>query len=131
MEWFVQACAGVMVAVIMWIVLSKQGKEYALVLSIGSCCMALLVMLRFFEPILDLMNRLQALGNLQPEWLDVMLKAVGIGLLVEICGLICADAGNTALAKTIQILGAVAVLWLSIPLMNSLIKLLEQILGGI
>ena len=45
--------------------------------------------------------------------------------------LICSDAGNSALGKTLQILGAVAVLWLSIPLINSLIALLEQILGDI
>ena len=131
MERFLQAAAGVMAAVIMWIILSKQGKEYALLLSLGACCMVLFVMFRFFEPVLDLLKELQALGNLQPEWLSVMLKAVGIGLVVEMGALICSDAGNMALGKTLQILGAVAVLWLSIPLMNSLVNLLEQILGDI
>ncbi len=131
MERFLQAAAGIMAAVIMWIILSKQGKEYALLLSLGACCLVLLVMFRFLEPLLDLLKQLQALGNLQPEWLSVMLKAVGIGLVVEMGALICSDAGNAALGKTLQILGAAAVLWLSIPLMNSLIELLQQILGGI
>ena len=88
-------------------------------------------MFRFLEPVLDLLKQLQSLGSLQPEWLSVMLKAVGIGLVVEMGALICSDAGNAALGKTLQILGAVAVLWLSIPLMNSLMDLLQQILGGI
>lgn len=131
MERFLQAAAGIMAAVIMWIILSKQGKEYALLLSLGACCLVLLVMFRFLEPVLDLLKQLQTLGNLQPEWLSVMLKAVGIGLVVEMGALICIDAGNAALGKTLQLLGAVAVLWLSIPLMNSLIELLQQILGGI
>ena len=131
MEKFFQTAAGIMVAVIMWIILSKQGKEYALLLSIGACCLALLAALRLLEPVLDLVWHLQTLGNLQPEWLSVMLKAVGIGLIVEMSSLICTDAGNAALAKTLQILGAVAVLWLSIPLMNSLLSLLELILGGL
>ncbi len=131
MEWFLQAVAVVLVAVVMWIVLSKQNKEYALVLSIGVCCLVLLIMFRFLEPVLELLNQLQDMGNLQSEWLSVMLKAVGIGLVVEIGMLICTDAGNAALGKTLQILGSIAVLWLSIPLMNSLIKLLEQILGEI
>lgn len=128
---FLQAAAGIMAAVIMWIILSKQGKEYALLLSLGACCLVLLVMFRFLEPVLDLLKQLQTLGNLQPEWLSVMLKAVGIGLVVEMGALICSDAGNASLGKTLQILGAVAVLWLSIPLINSLIELLQQILGGI
>lgn len=131
MEWFLQAASIVMVAVVMWIVLSKQSKEYALVLSIGVCCLVLLVMFRFLEPVLVLLTQLQTLGNLQPEWLSIMLKSVGIGLVVEIGMLICTDAGNAVLGKTLQILGTIAVLWLSVPLMNSLMQLLEQILGEI
>ena len=126
-----QAAAGIMAAVIMWIILSKQGKEYALLRSLGAVCLVLVAMFRFLEPVLDLLKQLQSLGSLQPEWLSVMLKAVGIGLVVEMGALICSDAGNAALGKTLQILGAVAVLWLSIPLMNSLMDLLQQILGGI
>lgn len=131
MDRFFQAAAGIMAAVIMWIILSKQGKEYALILSLGACCLVLVAAFRFLDPVLDLLRKLQTSGNLQPEWLSVMLKAVGIGLVVEMGSLICSDAGNSALAKTLQILGAVAVLWLSIPLINSLIALLEQILGDI
>ena len=131
MERFLQAVAIVLVAAVMWIVLSKQSKEYALVLSVGVCCVVLLIMFRFLEPVLELLNQLQTMGNLQPEWLSIMLKAVGIGLVVEIGMLICTDAGNAALGKVLQILGSIAVLWLSIPLMNGLIKLLEQILEEI
>ena len=131
MGWFIQAVAGILAAVIMWILLSRQGKEYALLLSIGACCLALLVALRLFEPVLELLNQLQTMGNLQHEWLSVMLKAVGIGLVTEIGALICTDAGNAAMGKTLQILGSIAVLWLSVPLMTSFMSLIEQILGGI
>ena len=129
MEWFLKAAAGVLVAVILWIILAKQGKEYALILSIGACCLVLLTMLRFLEPVLDLMEQLQTLGDLRTEWLSIMLKGVAIGLIVEIGSLICADAGNGALSKTMQLLGTVAILWLCIPLMNGVITLLQQILG--
>lgn len=131
MERFLQAAAGVMAATVLWIILSKQGKEYALLLSIGACALVLLAVFQFFQPVVELLQQLQNLGDLQPEWLSVMLKALGIGLVVEMSSLICTDAGNTALGKTMQILGAVAVLWLSIPLINSLIELLQEILGGL
>ena len=108
-----------------------KGKEYALILSLGACSLVLLMIFQFFRPVVELLHRLQDLGDLQPEWLSVMLKALGIGLVVEMSSLICADAGNAALGKTMQILGAAAVLWLSIPLINSLLELLQQILGGL
>lgn len=131
MERFFQASAGVMAAIILWVILSRQGKEYALILSVGACCLVMVVMLRFLQPVLELLARLQDLGGLQQEWLSILLKAVGIGLITEMGTLICSDAGNVALGKTLQILGAAAVLWLSIPLVNGLIALLEQILGGL
>ena len=131
MDAFLQAVACVMIAVILWIVLSKHGKEYALLLSLGACTLILLMMLRFMEPIVELLGQLQALGDIQPEWLKVMLKAVGIGLITEMGSLICSDTGNAALGKTLHILGTVAVLWLSIPLINSVIGLLQKILGDI
>ena len=105
MERFFQAAAGIMAAVIMWVILSKQGKEYALLLSVGACCLVLVAAFQFLEPVLDLLKQLQTLGNLQPQWLSVMLKAVGIGLVVEMGALICTDAGNASLGKTLQILG--------------------------
>ena len=129
MDRFLQVTAGAMVAVIMWIILSKQGKEYALILSIGACCLVLIGAMRFLEPVWELLERLKVLGNLQSEWLSVMLKATGVGLIAEFGSMICADAGNGALAKTLQFMGTATVLWLSIPLMNSLLTLLEQILG--
>ena len=131
MEQFLQVAAGVIAAVIMWIILSKQGKEYALILSICACTLIFFVMFRFLEPVVDLLTQLQSLGNLQPEWLGIMLKAVGIGLIGEMGAMICNDAGNTVLGKTLQILGTAAVLWLSIPLINSFLELLGQILGDV
>lgn len=129
MERFLQGTAGILAAVLLWIILSKQSKEYALIVSIGACCLVLILIFRFLEPVVDLLNQLQSIGSLQPEWLSIMLKAVGIGLVVEMGSLICTDAGNASLAKVLQILGTVVVLWLSIPVMNSLLDLLKDILG--
>ena len=51
MERLFQAAAGIMAAVIMWIILSKQGKEYALLLSLGACCLVLFAAFGFLEPV--------------------------------------------------------------------------------
>ncbi len=128
---FWQAAAGVMVTVMLWIVVSRQGKDMGLLLSITVCCMVLTVMGRFLEPVVDLLRKLEEIGSLQPEWLQIMLKCTGIGLIVEIVSLICADAGNGALGKALQLLGSTVILWLSIPLFDALLDLLQQILGEV
>jgi stage III sporulation protein AD len=67
--------------------------------------------------------------QLNTDLLAVILKTVGIGLIGELAGLICSDAGNAALAKSIQILTTAVILWLSIPLFESLLDLVQAILG--
>ncbi len=128
---FWEAAAGIMVAVVLWIVVSKQGKEFSLGLSIVACCLVLILIASYLDPVFDLIARLENLAGLRQEWISVMLKAVGIGVIVEIGSLICADAGNTALGKTLQIAGTTVILWLSVPLMSGLIDLLERMLGEV
>ncbi|MBE6917368.1 MAG: hypothetical protein E7470_05670 [Ruminococcaceae bacterium] len=128
---FLQVAAGIFVAVILGIIVSKQSKDISLLLSIGACCMALAVLSWYLDPILDLIARLERIGFMQQEWISVILKAIGIGLLVEIGSLICVDAGNAALGKTLQIIGTVVILWLAVPLMAQLLDLLERVLGEV
>lgn len=128
MERYIQVVAGAIIAVILGIALSKYSKDVPLVLSILVCCMVLAVAFAYMEPILDFLQELKILGQLNSDMMEILLKAVGIGLVAEIAGLICADAGNAALGKAIQILASVVVLWLSIPLMRLLLEMVEKIM---
>ena len=71
------------------------------------------------------------MGQLESDTLTILLKAVGIGLVTEVTCLICTDAGNAALGKTLQFLSCAVILWLSIPLLNELLELIDNILGAI
>lgn len=130
MAGFVQACGGVLIAVILYLTLGKQGKDLGVVLTLAACCMVLLVGLRYLQPVLELVAQLESIGGLDGEMVEILLKAAGIGFLSEIACLVCVDAGNSALGKSLQILGSGVVLWLSVPLFRGLLELLQQILGG-
>jgi len=52
-----------------------------------------------------------------------------VGLLSELAALICADAGENAMGKSLQILSGIVIVWLSLPLMKQVIVLLEEVLG--
>ena len=131
MERFFQATAAVLLAVIFGIVLSKQGKDWMMLLSVIVCCMVFAVLSTYLEPVLDFVRELQTIADLDTEILSAILKAAGIGLVAEIAALICQDAGNAALGKGIQILAGFVVLWLSLPLMQALLELVRTILGGL
>ncbi|MBR4109877.1 MAG: hypothetical protein IKK41_06190 [Oscillospiraceae bacterium] len=131
MDVFLKAAAGVLVAVILVLVLMKQGKDLSVLLIVAVCAMVLCAALSYLQPIKDLIIRLQTIGQLDSDTLSILLKAVGIGLIAEVTGLICADAGNAAMGKTLQFLASAVILWLAIPLLNELLELLDTILGAI
>ena len=131
MDIFVKAAAGVLVAVVLILTLSKQEKDISLLLTIAVCCMVMLAAVTYIKPVVDFLGRLQTIGNLDGDIFKILLKAVGIGLLAEFTSLVCADAGNASLGKATQLVATAAILWISIPLLEKLLELIDNILGAI
>lgn len=128
---FLKVIAGILIAVVLSLTISKEGKDLAVLLSIGVMCMIMTAGLKYLEPVIDFFHKLESTGKLNPQMFKILLKAVGIGLISEITSHICSDSGNQALGKGIHFAATAAILWLSIPLLDELLTLLETILGAI
>ena len=131
MDSFWKWIAGGMLTVVLGIALGKQSKEISLVLSMTVCAMVLMAAATYLQPVMDFIKRLQALGQMDSRYGQILLKSVGIGLVSELAVLICNDAGNSALGKALQIAATVVVLWISLPLMEALLDLIESIMGAV
>lgn len=129
MTTFLQAIGLSFVAVTLTVALSSRDRDITLLLSIGTCCCILLCVMQYLSPVMELLCSLQSLSNVDPQILRTLLKAAGVGLISEIACLICADSGNAALGKGIQILSASVILWLSVPLIAELVEILQEMVG--
>lgn len=124
-----RAAGAVLIAVVLGLSLGNQSRELGVLLTIAVCCMVVVTALNYLEPVVDFLKQLEALCQTSDGWLSILLKAVGIGLIAEVAALVCGDAGNGSLGKTLQILGSAVILWMSIPVFTSLMELIQQILG--
>ena len=131
MDGFFQAAGGVLVAVFLILILSARDKSISSLLSMGVCAMVLLVMVSYLQPVIAFVEQLEALGNLQSDLVEILLKAGGIGILTEIAALLCADSGNASLAQSLRLLGSAVILWLALPVFQALIALFQRILEGL
>lgn len=131
MEEFWKAAAVVLLAVILGLAVGKQERDIALLLAMAGCCILGVITISYLEPALDLLRELESLGQLQGGMLGILLKAVGIALTAEIAGMICTDAGNGSLGRTLQMLGSAVILYLSIPIFHSFLTLIQEILGAL
>ena len=131
MSIFLKAIACVLVCVVLSLALSKQAKDFSMLLAISGCCIVLIGAISFLKPVIEFFRKLQLLCNLDSDMYSVLLKTVGIGLLAEVTELICIDSGNAALGKGLKILATSVILWMSIPLLSGLISLIEEILVSV
>ena len=130
MDMIIKAIAGILIASVLYQTVSKQGNDVSLLLIIVVCCMVVSEALTYFRPIISFIDKLQNIGQLNEEMIGILMKAVGIGILTEVTSLICADMGNAALGKSLQILAIATILWISLPLFNKLLDLIETVLGA-
>lgn len=126
---FWKAAAMILIAVVLGLAVGKQEKDISVLLTMAVCCMTAMIAVSYLETVLDFLWELESVGNIQNGFLGILLKAVGIALIAEVAGMICSDAGNGSLGKTLQMLGSVVILYLSIPIYNALLTLIREILG--
>ena len=131
MNIYLKAVSYILIALILYIILQKEAKDYAVLLSLIVCCLIATVAMQYVAPILVFVRRLQTMGNFDESFLSILLKSLGVGLLTEIVSLVCIDAGNTAFSKILHILAVVTILWLGLPLFEALITLIEDIVVAI
>ncbi len=129
MELFWKASAAVLLTVVL--VLALQKREISLLLVLAVCCMTAAAAMSYLEPVVDLLRELEDMMQMDQGMLSTLMKAAGIGLVAEIGSLICSDGGSGSLGKTLQLLGAAGILFLSVPLFQSLLNLIREILGQV
>lgn len=127
MDVYLKAVAAVLITTMLCLILAKQGKDFSLLLSVCVCGMVFAAVVIYLKPVISFVHRLTELCDIDSQLLEILLKSVGVAILAEIGELVCKDAGNNTLGKTLQILATAVILWLSIPILNELIDLMEAI----
>jgi hypothetical protein len=131
MDLYIKAIAGVLIALMLCLTLGSEGKEISILLAITVCVMVIAAGFSYLSSVLDFFSQLQNLIGIDNHLLNILLKAVGVGLMGEIAGLICTDGGQATLGRAVQILTSAVILWISLPLYTEILSLIQELLEGI
>lgn len=111
-------------------VLDKRDHALAISLGLLACVMALLGCIRSFQPTARFFEELSALSGLGGGYLEPLVKTAGIGIVTQITCAVCADCGQNTLAKIAELCGTVAALCMTLPLLRSVLELIQEMVGG-
>ena len=83
--------------------------------------------LALYAPILERINTLVTATN-ATAYASVILRALGIALICEICAQLCRDLGEGGLAQGVLLFGRLEILLLSLPLIDQILEIAKELL---
>ena len=116
------------IGILLCLILSKNAKDYSFLITIMLCCGLCLASIEFLSPIFQFLTDLKGWIGKTAPLLEILIKAVGISLIGEMMANICNDAGHAAVGKTVQLSTTFAIIYIAIPLIQSLFDLIESVL---
>ena len=117
-----------MIAVIVIIILKQYRPEFAIYISIIAGIIILIMSIQKMEGIITLIQSISKKAGVNGEFLTILLKITGIAIISEFAISICKDSGESAMASKVEMGSKVIIIWMSIPIISSLLELMVNIL---
>ena len=127
MDTLLQVAGLGLIAVLLGLVLKKGNGVLALLLTLAACAAMTVSIVRLAEPVVSFLSELRQLAGLEPALLQ---RTVGIGLLTQLTASVCADAGESTVARLIELCGSVLGIYTALPLLEAVLSLLRTMLEG-
>ena len=127
MDTLLQVAGLGLIAVLLGLVLKKGNGVLALLLTLAAMTVSIV---RLAEPVVSFLSELRQLAGLEPALLQPLLRTVGIGLLTQLTASVCADTGESTVARLIELCGSVLGIYTALPLLEAVLSLLRTMLEG-
>lgn len=108
----------------------KGGKsEYGLYIGAAACIIITALGLTRLEIILDTINRIQGYLSVNKTYFSILFRIIGITYISEFASSLCKDAGHTAIAGQIELVGKLSILTVSMPILLALLDTINEFLA--
>ncbi len=111
-------------------VLVKSTKpEFSFAINTVGCLVILFQILTKTPQIAAFFNRISAISGIENEMIKLLLKMVAIGYLTEFSSGLLVDFGNVSLADKVVLAGKITIIFLSLPIFETLLKIIQTFLS--
>jgi len=103
----------------------RQGKaEFSTFVSFTGSILIAWIAVQLLDGITGSLERLEKLLSVDMEYLALLMKMIGVTYLSEFASAICRDAGYSAVAGQIELVGKLTILTIGMPIVFSLFELM-------
>ena len=103
----------------------RQGKaEFSTFVSFTGSILIAWIAIQLLDGITGSLERLEKLISIDMEYLTLLMKMIGVTYLSEFSASICRDAGYSAVAGQIELVGKLTILTIGMPIVLALFELM-------
>ncbi|MCC8098504.1 MAG: stage III sporulation protein AD [Clostridiales bacterium] len=123
-----QVAAVAVVGSVCAVLLGKQQGELALLLGLGTCGVVLYLVLEQFSGLVALIRELVDCAEVDSDLVRPLMKTAAVAIVTMLTASVARDAGQTAIAATVQLCGSLLALCLAAPLIHAVLTLVAELL---
>ena len=117
-------CAAAICATLLCLLLRQKNPAAAMLVALAGGLCVTAFMLPMLSDVFSGLTDIMAVGGIDSAKCTNIIKVIGIAYFTEICGGLCRDAGESALAAKLELAGRIAVLALTVPVVKNLIEVI-------
>ena len=123
-------CASAVTASLVALLLKKNGNEFSFILSVSAVSLIFIYVLSSITLSLEFVRSLIQDSLIKTEYLEILLKCMGICFLTEFTCDCCKDASQAALGGVVLLCGRICVFVTSMPLFTEFLSVSLKLSGG-
>ncbi|MCI5502888.1 MAG: SpoIIIAC/SpoIIIAD family protein [Anaerobutyricum sp.] len=113
---------------ILAVVVRQFQKEYSVFVLLAVCLFLVFYLTSNVSLIIDFAQNLGEKIHISGTYIRILFKLLAIAYICQIASNICQDLGYQSVSFQIELIGKLSILTLSIPIINSLLETIEQLM---
>ena len=119
------------IAAVLATLLRQHRPEFGVIVTVLAGAGVLIMVVSALLPALGLMRDLGEEAKIDPGYIAVLLKALGICYITQLACDACRDAEETALASKVELAGKAAIVILALPLFTQVLEIVRTLISGV
>lgn len=128
MEIVVKVIAVGIIGTILCLIIGKNTPELAICLAICTAVVLVAYAMGVFSGVIDFIEQIVEASGLSSAIINPVLKTAAIGILTKLACDVCKDAGQGTIASAVELAGVAAALYVALPLMRTVFRMIEELL---
>ena len=127
MEIIIKAVVIAICGAVLTLLLRRTTPEFSLLLALAACAVVLTMALTLYRSVSEVLDLISLNATLSSVFVAPVIKCVGIGITARLGSDLCKDSGQAALASSVEICGAVCAIYVSLPLIKTLLRMIGEL----